>query len=121
MERAFEAYREPLENVTAFRYLGRVLTVVDDDWLALVGNLGKVRKSWGQLSRILSREGSDLKVLGNFFKAVSQVVLLFGADMWMLPSRMERALDSSQNRALQRLTRRQPRRRGGEIWSYPPL
>ena len=41
----FEAYGEPLENVTEFKYLGRVLTEVDDDWLAVVGNLGKVRNS----------------------------------------------------------------------------
>ena len=49
-ERAFEAYGEPLENVTAFRYLGWVLTAGDDDWLAVVGNLWKARKSWGRLS-----------------------------------------------------------------------
>ena len=36
LDRAFEAYGEPLENVTAFRYLGRVLTARDDDWLAVV-------------------------------------------------------------------------------------
>ena len=30
-ERAFEAYGEPLENVTAFRYLGRVVTAGYDD------------------------------------------------------------------------------------------
>ena len=30
----------------AFRYLGRVLMAGDDDWLAVVGNLGKARKSW---------------------------------------------------------------------------
>ena len=41
LERAFEAYGVPLENVTTFRYLGRVLTAVDDDWLVVVGNLGK--------------------------------------------------------------------------------
>ena len=28
-ERAFEAYGEPIQNISAFRYLGRVLTVVD--------------------------------------------------------------------------------------------
>ena len=44
-ERAFEAYREPLENVTTFRYLGQVLIAGDDDWLAVVGNLGRARKS----------------------------------------------------------------------------
>ena len=40
-ERAFEAYGEPLENVTTFRYLGQVLTAGDDDWIAVVGNLGE--------------------------------------------------------------------------------
>ena len=42
MERAFEAYGEPLENVTTFRYLGRVLTAGENDWLEVVGNLGKI-------------------------------------------------------------------------------
>ena len=40
-ERAFKAYGEPLENVTTFRYLGRLLEAGDDDWLVVVGNLGK--------------------------------------------------------------------------------
>ena len=39
-ERAFEAYGEPLENVTTFRYLGQVLTAGYNDWLAVVENLG---------------------------------------------------------------------------------
>ena len=111
-ERAFEAYGEPLEILTAFRYLGRVLTTGDDDWLAVVGNLGKARKSWGRLSRILIREGVDPKLLGHFYKAVAQAVLLFGAETWVLILSMERALDSFQNRVARRLTGRQPRRRG---------
>ena len=62
LERAFEEYGEPLENVPTFLYLGNVLTEGDDDWLAVVGNLSKARKSWGQLYRILIREGEDPKV-----------------------------------------------------------
>ena len=54
-EMAFEVYGEPLENMTVFKYLVRVLTAGDCDWLALVGNLSKARKSWVRLSRILSR------------------------------------------------------------------
>ena len=46
-ERAFEAYREPINNVSAFRYLVRVLAAGDNDWLAVVGNLGKARHIWG--------------------------------------------------------------------------
>ena len=34
-------------NVTAFRYLGRVMTADDDDWPSVVGNLQKARKIWG--------------------------------------------------------------------------
>ena len=49
-ERAFEAYGKPLENMTAFKYLGRVLTAGDDDWPEVLGNLSKARKSWGRLS-----------------------------------------------------------------------
>ena len=57
-ERAFEAYRKPLEAVSSFKYLGRVMMAGDDDWPAVAGNLAKARKSWGRLLRILSREGA---------------------------------------------------------------
>ena len=53
-ERDFKAYEEPLQNVSTFRYLGRALTAGNDGWLVAVGNLGKARKNWGQLSRIMS-------------------------------------------------------------------
>ena len=66
-ERSFEAYGEPIKNVLAFKYLGRVLMVVDDDWLAVVGKLGKARRSWGRLSWVLGREGADPKVSRTFY------------------------------------------------------
>ena len=75
-----------------------MLTAGDDDWLAVVGNLGKAQKSWGRLCRILSRKGADPKVLANFYKAVAQAVLLFGVETWVLSPRMERALDIFQHR-----------------------
>ena len=55
VERAFQAYGRPLEMVNSFKYLGRVLTEVDDDWTAVVRNLKKARKSWDQTIRILGR------------------------------------------------------------------
>ena len=83
------AYREHINNLSAFKYPGRVLTAGDDDWLAVVGNLGKARKSWGRLSWILVREGADPNVSGNFYNSVAQVVLLFWAETWVLIQRME--------------------------------
>ena len=44
-ERAFEAYRGPIQNVSTFRYLGVVFTAGGDNWLEVVGNLEKERKS----------------------------------------------------------------------------
>ena len=60
-------------------------------------------------------------MLGNFFKEVLQALLLFGAETWVLTLRMERAVDSFQHEAACRLTGRQPLRRGGRRWVYPPL
>ena len=69
-ERDFRAYIRPLETVTSFKYLGRVLTTGDEDWPAMVGNLKKARKSWARLIRILGREGADSRVSGVLFKVV---------------------------------------------------
>ena len=90
-------------------------------WLKVVATLGKEQNIWEQLSCILSREGADLKVSGNLYKAVAQVVFLFGAEKCLLPPRIERDLDSFQNRVVRRITRRKPRRRGDGSWDYLPL
>ena len=58
---------------------------------------------------------------GQFFKAVTQAVLFFGAETWVLTPRMERALGSFQHRFARRLTNRQLRRRVGGSWEYPPF
>ena len=43
---------------------------------------------------------------------------MFGVEMLVLTPRMERSLISFQHRSARRLTRRQPRRRGGGSWEY---
>ena len=73
------------------------MTAVEDDWLAVVGNLGKAQKIWGRLSLILIREGEDPEVSGKFYKAVAQAVMMFRADTWVITPRMEQALDSFQH------------------------
>ena len=65
-EMAFEVYGKQLMMVPSFKYLGIILTAGDKDLTAVAGNLGEARKSWGRLKRILSREGEDKRVSGNF-------------------------------------------------------
>ena len=54
-EMAFKVYRDQIQTVPRFKYLGRILTEGDDDCPAVAGNLAKARKSWGRLQGIISR------------------------------------------------------------------
>ena len=95
--------------------------MTDNDWTAVVGNLSKAKQSWGRLARVLSREVADPKVSRTFYIAVTQAVLLFGSETWVLTARMEKALDSFQSRVAQKITGRQPRRGKDRTWYYPSL
>ena len=57
----------------------------------------------------------------NFFKAVVQQVLLFGAETWVVTPRMEQVLYSFMHGAARRITERQPRRGWDGKWFYPSL
>ena len=59
--------------------------------------------------------------LGEFFKAVVQQVLLFGAETWVVTPKMERALSGFLHGAARRLTGRQARREKDGDWHYPSL
>ena len=74
--------------VPSFKYLSRLLSAADDDWPALIQKMTKAQAVWRIMSRILSREGEKLRVSVFFFKAVFQLVLLFGKDMWLVTPRM---------------------------------
>ena len=69
-EVVFTAKGDDLEDVSVFRYLGRPLSFMDDDWAAVYRNLKKARARWAQVSRVLAREGADARVSGMFYKAV---------------------------------------------------
>ena len=70
--------------VTSFKYLGRVISAADDDCTVVVRNLAQAQVLWQRLMKILSREGAAPRVSGFFFKAMVQLVLLFGAETWVV-------------------------------------
>ena len=93
-ERAFHTHGKSMVAVSEFHYLRRLLAATDDDWPAVAGNIRKLRMRWGRLARVMGREGSDPKVSRSFYTAVTQQVLLFGVEMWVLTKKMESALDA---------------------------
>ena len=119
-EKEFHAYGTKMRAVKEFKYLGRVLRNTDDDWAAVAGNTRKARANWGRLERILGREEGDRKVTRSFYTAVTQQVLLFGAESWVITKRMEYTLDAFQGRVARRLTGRLPAVGGMESGFTPP-
>ena len=82
--RSLSTYGCPLEMVTSFRYLGQIISVADDNWPEVVKNFSRAREVSRRMTQILSREGAAPQVSGLFFKAVVQVVLLFGSENWVV-------------------------------------
>ena len=103
-----QAYVKTLTSVSFFIYIIIIMTSSDYDWPVVVGNLVEAPKKWDHLSGILGREGPNLWVLGIFFKAVVQEVLILGSETCVMTPRMGRALWYFQNRVDRRITGRQP-------------
>ena len=53
-------------SVTLFKYMGQVLTAVDNDFPEVVGNLWKAQKIWACMAKILEQEGASPRVSGIF-------------------------------------------------------
>ena len=87
----------------------------------MAGNIRKAQASWGRLARVLGREGADPKVSHSFYTAMTQQVLLFGWESWVLTKNMESALDAFQGRVERSLTGRKPCQGRNRKWLYPSL
>ena len=68
----------------SFIYLGRLITVMYDDYLTFIVNLQKARKSWNRLLRILGQEISDDRPSGRFYLDIVQTFFLFGSLDWFM-------------------------------------
>jgi hypothetical protein len=68
----------PIEMVTTFKYLGRILTSRDNDWEAAYWHMKKAKQRWATISRVLACESASPRVSALFYKAVIQTVLLYG-------------------------------------------
>ena len=118
---AMTAYGIPLALVASFKYLGRFLSKTDGDWPEVVHNLWRARHKWEQPARVLIREGTDARNLGNIYVAVVQAVMLYGSDTWVMTLRVGWVLCVFHHRVACRLTGRQPRIGQDGGWMYTSL
>ena len=83
---------EAIGGVVLLKYLGRILDQAEDEWTLVRRNIRKARRVWGRLVVILRQEGADPTTSTKNFRSVVQVVLLFGADMWVLSVAMKKQI-----------------------------
>ena len=100
----------------SFNYLGRVLHRTDEEWPAVRWNIGRARQVWGSLGKLLSREGADPIVSANFYQALVQVVLLFGAETWVLTEMMLQKMEGVHVSFLRKVTGMSVSKLGVDTW-----
>ena len=120
-ETTFTLLGDELEIIDFFSYLGRIFAADNNDWSALFKNLKKARQKWALLSRPLIKTGVKPRVIGFFYKAVAQSVLLYGCETWVVTPRMLKALDAFHHNVARRISNRQPRKLPNDTWVYPDL
>ena len=108
-----------IETVSEFKYLGRIFRNDDSDQGAIDYNLSKARKVWGMVSRVLSQERSNPKIMASFYKAVVQSILLYGSESWVLTKIMWQKLTSFHHRCARFMTGRHIRKLPDDTWEYP--
>jgi hypothetical protein len=110
-----------IEKVGSFKYLGRILSEDDNDWPAIRANIQKARQRWGQIARILAREGASTKVMGYFYKAIVQAVLLYAAETWVVTERSMKALNSFHHRCARHIAGDHIRQNPNGEWHLPAM
>ena len=71
--------------------------------------------------KLLRREGASSRVMGHFYKAIVQAVLLYGSESWVLTPRLVTKLRSFHRKAVRFITNRRirPKADESEEWVYP--
>jgi hypothetical protein len=108
-----------IENVGSFCYLGRMLSEDDNDRAAVQRNLRKARARWGRIAKLLKRQGANPVVMGRFYLAVVQAVLLYGSESWVLTEREKASLRTFHHRSARHISRCHIRQGTDGTWIYP--
>ena len=67
---------QDLQQVSKYCYLGRMMSNNNSDWLAAHRNIKKASQKWAMVARPLLRTGVHPRMVGMFYKAIVQAVLL---------------------------------------------
>ena len=84
---------EALPLPEAFPYLGRMIAYNKRYWPAVYQNLKKARRRWGMIVRVLVNTGATVRACGMMYKAVYQLVIIYGSESWVVMGAMLNILE----------------------------
>ena len=84
---------EPLEPATTFPYLGRIVAYKNSNWADLYQNIRKTHQRWEVVEKVVTNTGSRVQVRGVIYKAVVNVVILYGSEIWLVAGAISKVLE----------------------------
>ena len=117
----FNVGGEAIKRVNTFKYLGRIVSEDDDDTPAIEANIKKAKAKWAMFKRLLTRERCSRRIMGHFYKAIVQSILLYGAETWVITPKNMAKLRTFHRKAARYITNRhiRPLNDGTDKWNYP--
>ncbi len=110
-----------MERVEVFKYLGRRLSMTDNDAPAVCAQLVKALRVWARVSAVLQGDNDSPKVCGTFYRSIVQIVLLYGSKSWVLSPGLLARLEGFHVHAAWRMAQvHKPQRGADRVWTYPP-
>lgn len=101
----FTVDSEKIKMVNLFKYLGRMMMLIDDNITVVQANIKKAQAKWARVSRILSCKGADPRTMGYFYKAIIQSILLYGSETWVITMQMLKMLNGFHQQCAQYIAR----------------
>jgi len=82
---------EDIKRVSEFKYMAKAVSEDDDDTLLIEANLKEAKAKWAMFKRLLTRENASRRVMGHFYKAIVQSILLYHTQTWVItPKHMQK-------------------------------
>ena len=111
---------EVLEKVELFHYLGQILAQDDNDVRAVRSQIKKAWGIWARVGQVLQADNTLPKISAKFYKAVVQLVLLYGSETWNLTKTALVRLEGFHIRAAYPMAKKhKPRKEPNHVWVYP--
>jgi len=116
----FHIGEDPIEFVSNFRYLGRILSADDSDDMAAYVRKEKAARVWGRFKALLQNNGASVEAMGRFYRTIMQQTHLFVSETWILSNRALNRLDRFHARCARGITHRHIQQLADGTWEYPP-